>query len=150
MRHLLILLAVAMLFIQMRGRSQTTIEEYNYITKGYQIQLESGLDMKKGYRLEDVTESRVTMAGDSSYRKTVFKALYREGETTPAAIMCIYSFVINGKTVNTDYLCIPQAESSKEIWSMVYTKISEYKGEASNALTLGLMYLSSHNSKKRD
>lgn len=27
---------------------QTTQEEYNYITKGYKIQLESGLDMKKG------------------------------------------------------------------------------------------------------
>ena len=29
--------------------SVTTEEEYNYITKGYQIQLSSGLDMKKGY-----------------------------------------------------------------------------------------------------
>lgn len=26
---------------------QTTQEEYNYITKGYKIQLDSGLDMKK-------------------------------------------------------------------------------------------------------
>lgn len=29
----------------------TTEEEYNYMTKGYQMQLSSGLDMKKGYML---------------------------------------------------------------------------------------------------
>ncbi len=33
---------------------QTTETEYNYVTKGYKIQLESGLDMKKGYRFEDL------------------------------------------------------------------------------------------------
>ena len=31
--------------------SQTTLEEWNYITKGYKIQVESGLDMKKGYQI---------------------------------------------------------------------------------------------------
>lgn len=29
----------------------TTEEEYNYMTKGYQIQMSGGLDMKKGYTL---------------------------------------------------------------------------------------------------
>lgn len=33
--------------------SPTTEEEYNYLTKGYRVQLESGLDMKKNYLLED-------------------------------------------------------------------------------------------------
>lgn len=28
---------------------KTTLEEYNYMTKGFMIQLESSLDMKKGY-----------------------------------------------------------------------------------------------------
>ncbi len=34
--------------------SQTTLEEYNYVTKGYHVQLTSGLDMKKGYEFEDI------------------------------------------------------------------------------------------------
>jgi hypothetical protein len=148
MRTIGMLFAAALLVFLSEARSQTTMEEYNYVTKGYQIQLESGLDMKKGYRLEDITESSTVMAGDSSYRRIVFKALYRGTEPNPAAIMCIYTFVVNGKTVSTDYLCIPQPGSSKEIWSMVYKKISEYTGEASNALTLGLMYLSSQYSKR--
>ena len=29
----------------------TTEEEYNYMTKGYQMQMSGGLDMKKGYML---------------------------------------------------------------------------------------------------
>jgi hypothetical protein len=27
----------------------TTLEEYNYVTKGYAVQIEQGLDMKAGY-----------------------------------------------------------------------------------------------------
>ena len=148
MKTIGILFTAVILLTASGARSQTTMEEYNYITKGYQIQLESGLDMKKGYRFEDVSQTSTVMAGDSSYRKTVFKALYRGAESKPAAIMCIYSLVVNGNTLSTDYLCIPQPESSKEIWSMVYQKISEYTGEASNALTLGLMYLASQYTKK--
>lgn len=148
MKTLGIIFVAALFMAASESRAQTTMEEYNYVTKGYRIQLESGLDMKKGYRLEDISESSAVMAGDSSYRKTIFKALYRETEPRPAAIMCVYKFVVNGKTISTDYLCIPQPGSSKEIWSMVYQKISEYTGEASNALTLGLMYLASQYSEK--
>ncbi len=32
----------------------TTDEEYNYAIKGYQAQVEAGLDMKKGYVLKDL------------------------------------------------------------------------------------------------
>ena len=148
MRTITMLFTAALLLSVSEAQSQTTMEEYNYVTKGYQIQLESGLDMKKGYRLEYITETSAVMAGDSSYRKTEFKALYRGSDSSLAAIMCTYSFVVNGKTISTDYLCIPQPGSSKEIWSNVYQKISEYTGEASNALTLGLMYLASQYSKK--
>ena len=37
----------------------TTMEEYNYMTKGYKIQVESGLDMKKGYFIEDMGEHKI-------------------------------------------------------------------------------------------
>lgn len=29
-------------------KGQTTLEEYNYMSKGFKIQMESGIDMKKG------------------------------------------------------------------------------------------------------
>ena len=39
------------------AKAQTTLEEYNYITKGYKVQTDSGLDMKKGYELSDIDEN---------------------------------------------------------------------------------------------
>ena len=32
----------------------TSEEEYNYITKGYKVQVETGLDMKAGYHFKDL------------------------------------------------------------------------------------------------
>ena len=40
--------------------SQTTMEEYNYITKGYKIMLESGLDLKEGYEIKDYYTHKVS------------------------------------------------------------------------------------------
>jgi hypothetical protein len=133
--------------ISSSGFGQTTMEEYLYVTKGYKVQIESGLDMKQGYKLEDITESTVT-SGDSSYRKTSFKGLFRKGERTPCAIMCIYSNVVDNRLESTDYICIPHVDSSKEIWSMTLTKISEHAGEDANALMLGIMHLSAHYSRR--
>ena len=46
------LILIVFLFLSFAAVCQnTTQEEYNFITKGYQQMLESGLDMKKGYYL---------------------------------------------------------------------------------------------------
>ena len=36
----------------------TSEEEYNYLTKGYKVQIESGLDMKKGYALHNMGDMK--------------------------------------------------------------------------------------------
>jgi hypothetical protein len=141
MRNRVMMFAALFVVILSRGLSQTTMEEYYYLTKGYKVQIESGLDMKSGYSFENVTESRVT-SGDSSYTKTEFKALIRKGEQKPCAILCIYSEVVMNRVQKTDYLCIPHTESNREVWAMAFKKISEYTGDAANALSLGLMHLS--------
>jgi hypothetical protein len=90
----------------------TTQEEYNYITKGYRIQIESGLDMKKGYTMKDIQTER-----HNDYYLEM-KALYRDGSTAPCAIMVItqYQSDINGWGVHTYYYCIPHWASSQKIW----------------------------------
>lgn len=48
------LLLISLLIGSLSVKSQnTTQEEYNFMIKGYQQMLESGLDMKKGYLLAD-------------------------------------------------------------------------------------------------
>jgi len=44
---------------------KTTEEEYNYMTKGYKLQMDGGLDMKKGYATDTPTDIKV---GDYSFK----------------------------------------------------------------------------------
>ena len=92
--------------------SQTTLEEYNYLTKGYKIQIESGLDMKKGYELKD---AMTTVIRHNSYSRIVkFKYLYRIGEKYPCATLMIME---RSSTNYQQYICIPSKNSSGSIWS---------------------------------
>ena len=49
-----ILLLLIVLFVSTYSFSHTTEEEYSYVTKGLKIQIDGGLDMKKGYELKTV------------------------------------------------------------------------------------------------
>ena len=118
--------------------SQTTEEEYNYLTKGYKFQIESGLDMKKGYTLQDLTSHNV------GERKTEFKALFRDGEDKPCAVLCIYN---RPSTGFKDYICIPHFDSDKAIWDKVYEKIKTYGGDGAIALAWGTLKLSAYYAK---
>ena len=60
---LLLFMTSSALFAQLDSTlvrsAPTTMEEYNYMTKGYKIQVESGLDMKKGYYFEDMGDHKI-------------------------------------------------------------------------------------------
>jgi len=127
-----------------RGYAQTTLEEYNYVTKGYKVQLESGLDMKKGYRFEDIHTIHIQYS-DGVERETQFKALFKEGEKLPSAILCVYSHSDDGAR---DYICIPQFSSSKEIWDSTYARISAITGDNTVPFMWGLAKLASYYSMK--
>lgn len=73
----------------------TTLEEYNYMTKGYKIQVESGLDMKKGYYFEDMGEHKI-----GNYVFNV-KKLIRENQQELAGTLIISHAEISGKTYYT-------------------------------------------------
>jgi hypothetical protein len=76
----------------------TTEEEYNYVTKGYKVQTESGLDMKKGYDFNEVAEETL---GD--YKFTVM-CLIRVPKKEVAALLIKTKSANSGKTY---YFCIP-------------------------------------------
>jgi len=104
----------ALLVLSVVSFGQTTQEEYNYITKGYKVQIESGLDMKKGYSLKDLGDWGLTFGAEK--RNVEFKGLYRTNETKPCAIMMIYkrTDISNGATY---YICIPHPKSEESIWN---------------------------------
>ena len=96
---LLLFMTSSALFAQLDSTlvrsAPTTMEEYNYMTKGYKIQVESGLDMKKGYYFEDM--------GDHKIGNYVFnvKKLVRENQRELAGTLIISHAEISGKTYYT-------------------------------------------------
>lgn len=102
--------------------TQTTLEEYNYVTKGYKIQIESGLDMKAGYILKDITDFITTYTVDENkiHRKTTFKLLYRQNNDLPVAIMMITERKDNNYK---EYFCIPSYNS--DLWNTFSSDFSK-------------------------
>ena len=117
--------------------AQTTLEEYNYATKGYKIQVESGLDMKKGYLIVDLHENSVETNTDKGIVKRTmkFKGLYRSGEINPCAIMVVFRRFDNDFV---DYICLPHWKSSKDIWDLYFNQIKTYTEGGREAMMWGL------------
>lgn len=102
------LLALLILPFAISGISQTTLEEYNYVTKGVKTQIDNGLDMKKGYELEPVSQHET-----SSSTVTLVKLVQVENPDVrrTAAYMLIY----NKLNYPEEIICIPNPNSEQMI-----------------------------------
>lgn len=112
-----ILIIITIVFLSFNIFSQTSAEEYNYVTKGYKVQvIDQGGDMKKGYELEDVD------AAKTGIRSVSVKKLLRVngGQKKIAAYMLVYQKESDPK----EYICIPHPGSAKEVqdtfWESLY------------------------------
>lgn len=91
----------------------TTRAEYDFVTVGYQIQLNTGLPMKKGYKLLNYEECKF------EHTTVSVKALFRENETEPCAIMMIY----NERFQKPRYFCTPTKDADAEIWELYFSSL---------------------------
>lgn len=109
------ILTAILVLVFMAGHSQTSLEEYNYITKGYQTQIEQGLDMKKGYELNKINSVTV------KERTVELKSLIRNknGKKEIAAYMIIYNFAKHP----TEYICVPNLHSDPEIMDKFFIQL---------------------------
>jgi hypothetical protein len=114
-------LLIVLVIGTVRVAGQTTQEEYNFITKGYKVQLDSGLDMKKGYLFTDY--GKYSLSFGSEQRECEFKGLTRQGQTKHCAIMMIYrrTDIPNGQVF---FICIPSADAPDEIWKQTLKVIN--------------------------
>lgn len=119
----------------------TTEEEYNYLTKGYAIQVASGLDMKRGYSFVDFGTTPTSFSDGT--RVTEFKGLLRDGMSTPCAILMKYS----GPSGNATYICIPTYNASPDLWQRTFKQVHDAASQYGSAgmdtaVIMGLMHLS--------
>ncbi len=88
------------------AKGQTTTEEYNYLTKGYKIQIEAGLDTKSGYTFVELGTY------STKQRSCIFKALVKQSSKKSVATLGIF----NGANGKTFYFCIPSAGSPESLF----------------------------------
>ena len=113
----------ALCFVVALKAQGTTIEVYNYVTRGYATQIQQGLDMKAGYTWQELSTN--TQKG-VMYS---FKRLW-QGET-PVAILIIYT-----DRQGTGYLCIPTANSDELVLSRAMADYFEFcRADASGSRT---------------
>lgn len=115
---------------------QTTLEEYNYVTKGYKVQIESGLDMKKGY--EFVSIDTVTTRIATAEMKTLYRI--KDSKKEIAAYLIIYDRT--GRT--TEYICVPNPKSNDEIMQKYFTALWDGVSETSSKGQLISYIISKH------
>lgn len=119
------------IFAQSPELEGTTLEEFNYVTKGYPNLKKMGLDEKSGYKM-------VEIAGFTSYdRDFTFYKLMKDGEDLPRAIYVNYK--------NSYHYCIPNPNTSEEtIWKKYVSDINYMSGDTKSAyifcLTRLIMY----------
>lgn len=133
-------IAVALLSLGLSAQA-TTDEEFNYLTKGYKIQVESGLDMKKGYHIELLDSLNTNSSGVVRIMK--FHGLYRSGATKPCAMLCVMT---RPDTKFTGYTCLPSFDAGDDMWNKAIVGMVELYGDnqqAMSALLYGHMHLAS-------
>ena len=109
------------------GPTPTTEEEYNYLTKGYKVQIESGLDMKKGYVLQD-------FGGEikQGYYTFHVKGLMREAKNELAALLIITKSEVSGRVY---YVCLPI--NNQDLFARYFADINAWD----EALTTSYCYV---------
>lgn len=119
----------------------TTIEEYNYVTKGYAVQIEQGLDMKAGYEFASLNGygewgASSILLGDGTSIKVELELLMNNSKPFPErAVMVIMNYEEVGFK---RYLCIPNNYSNDLIWNKYFDEIKYFDSNDLLALTWAL------------
>lgn len=112
-----ILFTLSLILIPFVTKGQTSLEEYTYLTKGYKVQIESGLDMKKGYELSD---SKIYTSGPRSL--SLSKLLNtNSGSKKQVAYLLIYQH----EKAKKEFICIPHPKSNKEVLDLYWEQLQK-------------------------
>lgn len=123
---------IALITLTFSLKAQTSLEEYNYLTKGYKVQIESGLDMKQGYELKDI-DSKSTKDRTAS-----LKVLYRVKGASKEISGYLVIYNKNGNA--QEYICIPHPASSDDIMTKYWNQLYDGTADFSARLQL-IMYM---------
>jgi hypothetical protein len=134
-----LILGAMMLFNVCAASTQTTLKIFNYITKGYKEQQANGLDVKKGYKLEEIG----TEEHDGFYM--TIKAFHRIKDgaesPTPRAIMVEMT---GNDLIEPLYFCIPAILSDELVWEAYRLQIKKASDKQARALCFTMSQMASY------
>ncbi len=117
-------LFVAFMTIWSIGNSQTTIQEYTYVTKGMKIQIETGQDLNSGY-----TRNKVGTASGNA-RNVELWQIKKKG------ILTSQNLVYWKDGGDKEYLCVPHPKSEQKIFDLYWTGLYGNIGDSSYRLQI--------------
>jgi hypothetical protein len=107
----------------------TKVEEYDYITQNYKIQLENGL-IKEGYRVEDMNDYTIKLSPNENTERTLrFRKVVREESYSVCALIMIVEQKEPNKQIRQDFYCIPLPKSDEILWNRLYEQIRSHSKE---------------------
>lgn len=109
---------LTLLSVSVVVQAQTSLEEYNYMVKGYKIQIESGLDMKKGYEFRTDTSTEIAELNKMGLE---FKDLYFVAKNSYRGTLLIAKI---GEI--KWYICIPAKNSDDEVWNKYFEQLQTF------------------------
>lgn len=119
--------------------SQTTQDEYNYLTKGYSVTIAQGLGVKAGYTL---TSKGTFSLDEGGYTLAVsVLSLVRTADNSYAAALVM---VHDSKKDNTTYFCIPSAKTDQPLWNSFLTDLRTAYGTKDKGGYEAVMYALAH------
>lgn len=118
---------------------QTTLEEYNYISKGYKDDILKGKTLKYGYKFLGLGQWSLSYneKGRSFERQVHFQEVIRVSDRKICATVMIYQ---KTDLSDTHYFCIPDHDSSPEIWNLFFQDLKFFDQDLAIDALLTVVY----------
>jgi hypothetical protein len=101
--------------------SQTTLEDYNYITKGYKEDVAMGKDFKAGYAMKSLYTSEWFDKGGAQIRK--FEIARYVNSKNPGNTIAVM-ILLKDQSDRVEWVfCMPSEGSSQDLWKSFWTEV---------------------------
>lgn len=136
MKNLLLILFMVIIST-VTAQEGTTQEEYNYVTKGYLVTIQQGLDIKSGYTVKNASNQIKIDANSTDYIQAKY---FIKTNDTKRKFACLTILYHQNNTL-TKAFCLPHFKSAQEIKDLYYTDLEMANSRVKRLITITLSEL---------
>ncbi|MGE5944088.1 MAG: hypothetical protein ACM31G_07095 [Flavobacteriales bacterium] len=131
---------VILFFLSISVFSQTSLTEYNYLTKGYAKDLADGRDIKNGYAIikVDGESTGVTVDDKKIHRAVRYSKFIKTQDSVCVALLVEFE---RADTKHKNYICIPSPKSDPEVLNLAQSDFYKQVTNLNDENIIGWQYL---------